>query len=60
MRSNPGPGGGVVLIYSDITERKRAAAEIRAVRDTAERALKELQAAQAAYCTPRRWRHSAS
>jgi hypothetical protein len=49
-----------VLIYSDITERKRAAAEIRAVRDTAERALKELQAAQAAYCTPRRWRHSAS
>jgi two-component system NtrC family sensor kinase len=47
VRSNPVPGGGVVLIYSDITERKRAEAEIRAARDTAERALGELQAAQA-------------
>jgi PAS domain S-box-containing protein len=47
VRSNPVPGGGVVLIYSDITERKRAEAEIRAARDTAERALQELQAAQA-------------
>ena len=47
VRSNPVPGGGVVLIYSDITERKRAEAEIRAARDTAERALRELQAAQA-------------
>src|SRR5207248_5060398 len=45
--SNPVPGGGVVLIYSDITERKRAEAEIRAARDTAERALQELQTAQA-------------
>jgi hypothetical protein len=26
------PGGGVVLIYSDITERKRAEAEIRVTR----------------------------
>jgi len=47
VRSNPVPGGGVVLIYSDITERKRAEAEIRAARDTAEKALQELQAAQA-------------
>jgi signal transduction histidine kinase len=47
VRSNPVPGGGVVLIYSDITERKRAEAEIRAARDTAEKALGELQTAQA-------------
>jgi GAF domain-containing protein len=47
VRSNPVPGGGVVLIYSDVTERKRAEVEIRAARDTAERALQELQAAQA-------------
>ena len=30
------PGGGFVLIYGDITERKRAEAEIRAARDAAE------------------------
>ena len=42
MRRNAVPGGGFVLIYSDITERKRAEAEIRAARDTAERALQEL------------------
>jgi GAF domain-containing protein len=47
VRSNPVPGGGVVLIYSDVTERKRAEAEIRAARDTAEKALQELQTAQA-------------
>ena len=41
------PGGGFVLIYSDITERKRAEAEIRAARDTAETALQELKTAQA-------------
>src|SRR5207253_9022399 len=39
--------GGFVTIYSDITERKRAEEEIRAARDTAERALQELQTAQA-------------
>ena len=60
VRSNPVPGGGVVLIYSDITQRKRAEAEIRAARDTAERALQELQRHKPACCTPRRWRHSAS
>jgi two-component system, NtrC family, sensor kinase len=44
---NPVPGGGFVLIYSDVTERKRAEAEISAARDAAERALGELKAAQA-------------
>src|SRR6202035_4947487 len=38
---------GFVLIYADITERKRAEAEVRAARDTAEKALRELRAAQA-------------
>jgi GAF domain-containing protein len=47
VRNNPVPSGGSVLIYSDVTERKRAEAEIRAARDTAEKALQELQAAQA-------------
>jgi GAF domain-containing protein len=46
-RRNPVPGGGFVLIYSDITERKRAEAEISAARDAAETALAELKAAQA-------------
>jgi two-component system NtrC family sensor kinase len=36
-----------VLIYSDITERKRSEAEIRAARDAAEAAYADLQAAQA-------------
>jgi signal transduction histidine kinase len=47
VRRNAVPGGGFVVIYSDVTERKRAEAEIRAARDTAERALRELQTAQA-------------
>ena len=47
VRRNAVPGGGFVLIYSDITARKRAEAEIRAARDAAEAALRELQAAQA-------------
>jgi signal transduction histidine kinase len=47
VRHNPMPGGGIVLIYSDITERKRSEAEIRAARDTAETALRDLRAAQA-------------
>ena len=44
---NAVPGGGFVAIYSDVTERKRAEEEIRAARDTAEKALQELQRAQA-------------
>ncbi len=47
VRHNPVPGGGFVLIYSDITERKQAEAQIRAARDTAEGALRELKATQA-------------
>src|SRR5215472_11141320 len=47
VRRNAVPGGGFVVIYSDVTERKRAEAEIRAARDTAEKALRELQTAQA-------------
>jgi two-component system, NtrC family, sensor kinase len=47
VRRNAVPGGGFVIIYGDVTERKRAEAEIRAARDTAERALQELQTTQA-------------
>jgi len=41
------PDGGVVLIYSDITERKRSEAEIHAARDAADAAYRDLKAAQA-------------
>ena len=47
VRRNPVPGGGFVLIYSDITQRKRAEEAVRAARDAAESALRELQTAQA-------------
>ena len=54
IRHNPVPGGGFVLIYADITERKRNEAEIHAARDAAEEAsrtiaaaFRELKAAQA-------------
>jgi PAS domain S-box-containing protein len=47
VRHNPVPGGGFVLIYSDITERKEAEARLRSARDTAVAALRELKAAQA-------------
>jgi signal transduction histidine kinase len=47
VRRNAVPDGGFVLIYSDITERKRSEEEIRAARDAAEAALRELKAAQA-------------
>jgi PAS domain S-box-containing protein len=47
VRRNPVPGGGFVLIYSDVTERKRSEAEIRAARDTAEAAYRDLKTAQA-------------
>jgi signal transduction histidine kinase len=47
VRRNAVPGGGFVLIYSDITERKRSEAEIRSARDAAEAAYRDLKAAQA-------------
>jgi len=47
VRRNAVPGGGFVLIYSDVTERKRAEQQIRTARDTAKSALQELKAAQA-------------
>ena len=45
IRYNPVEGGGFVLIYSDITERKRNEAEIRAARDAAEDASHTIEAA---------------
>jgi signal transduction histidine kinase len=47
VRRNAMPGGGFVLIYGDVTERKRSEAEIHAARDAAETALRDLRAAQA-------------
>jgi GAF domain-containing protein len=47
IRRNPVPDGGFVLIFSDISERKRSEAEIRAARDAAETAYRDLKAAQA-------------
>ena len=46
VRRNRVPDGGFVLIYADITERKRAEEVIRIARDAAEKALQELQVAQ--------------
>ena len=45
VRSNPIAGGGFVLIYSDITERKRNEEAIRAARDAAEEASRTIEAA---------------
>jgi GAF domain-containing protein len=47
LRNDPVPGGGFVLMYRDVTARKRAEAELRAARDAAEGALRELKLAQA-------------
>jgi signal transduction histidine kinase len=47
VRRNSVAGGGMVLIYSDITERKRSEEEVRGARDAAEKALAELRTAQA-------------
>ena len=45
IRVNPVPGGGFVVIYADITERKRDEEEIRAARDAAEKASRTIEAA---------------
>ena len=45
IRRNPVPDGGFVLIFSDITERKRNEVEIRAARDAAEQASRTIEAA---------------
>ena len=45
VRHNPVPGDGFVLIYADITERKRNEAEIHAARDAAEAASRTIEAA---------------
>jgi two-component system NtrC family sensor kinase len=47
VRRNSVPEGGFVLIYSDITERKRSEVEIHAARDAAQAAYRDLKAAQA-------------
>jgi PAS domain S-box-containing protein len=46
VRRNAVPDGGFVMIYADITERKRAEEAIRLARDAAEKALRDLQMAQ--------------
>ena len=45
VRHNPVPAGGFVLIYADISERKRSETEIRAARDAAEEASRRIEAA---------------
>ena len=45
IRRDPVPSGGFVLIFSDISERKRNEAEIRAARDAAEEASRTMETA---------------
>ena len=45
IRVNPVHGGGFVVIYSDITDRKRNEEELRATRDAAEEASRTIEAA---------------
>jgi two-component system, NtrC family, sensor kinase len=45
IRHNPVARGGFVLIYADITERKRNEVDIRAARDAAENASRTIEAA---------------
>jgi GAF domain-containing protein len=47
VRRNTVPGGGFVLIYSDVTEQRHSETEIRAARDASEKALSDLKSAQA-------------
>jgi GAF domain-containing protein/nitrogen-specific signal transduction histidine kinase len=45
IRGNPVPDGGFVVIYADITERKRNEEELRAARDAAQEASRTIEAA---------------
>ncbi|HXA26055.1 MAG TPA: GAF domain-containing protein [Acetobacteraceae bacterium] len=45
VRHNPVSGGGFVLIFSDVTERNRNEAELRAARDAAEQASRTIEGA---------------
>jgi PAS domain S-box-containing protein len=45
LRHNPVAGGGFVIIYADITERKRNEAAVAAARDAAEDAARRIEAA---------------
>jgi PAS domain S-box-containing protein len=45
IRNNPVAGGGFVLMFADITERKRNEAEIAAARDAAQEATRTIEAA---------------
>jgi PAS domain S-box-containing protein len=45
IRNNPVAGGGFVLMFADVTERKRNEAEIAAARDAAQEATRTIEAA---------------
>jgi signal transduction histidine kinase/HAMP domain-containing protein len=47
VRRNPIAGGGFVSMYADVTERKRAEAQIRRAKEDIEAAFRELKATQA-------------
>ena len=59
VRRNAVPGGGFVLIYGDITERKRAEEQIREARDAAEKAPASVRSPRlrSALRSPAPWRH---
>ncbi len=56
VRANPVPGGGVVIIYSDITDGKRAEAEIRPPAMPPRRRCTTCRRRRRACCMRRRWR----
>jgi PAS domain-containing protein len=47
VRRNPVIGGGFVMMYADVTDRKRSEAQTRRAAEQAEAALRELKATQA-------------